>query len=445
MTDLLGVCERTVTAALRHGADAAEAYGVDGREVEVFLESNDVKMGKSQSHRGIGLRVLKDKGLGFASVNTLEGPRVEGALDRAVTLASRATPDPNQGLPDPRPLPRVEGLYDPEAEAFGTKEVLAQARSMLEAAREVDDRVVVDSGTFEAHVGQRALFSSRGVEAEERSSDFVYFMVAFAREGDQVGSFDYLFEGTHRVADVQAEAMAGRLAERVVGALGARPTETFRGTVLLNPYTVETLVAGPLTAAVNANNVQKGMSRLAGRLGKAVATDLLTVRDDGTVPGGLGSSSFDREGVPHAPLTLLAEGRLESYLYNDYTARKEGRETTGHATGDQRNVPSIGPTNFLMEPGTQSREELIGEIERGLLVTRFSGWPQSVSGDFSGAVKGGFLIEKGEVVRPVKETLIAGNVFELLENLSGASREVEEVFNARLPYLRFEDVSVTSG
>ncbi len=444
MSELLGLCEKAVRLAEKKGADEAEAYGVDGKQVQVFLERNDVKMGKTQVLGGIGLRALKDKGLGFASVNVLEEGAVKKVVDRAVSLASKSPSDPHNRLPEPRPLRGVPGLYDDASEGMEAGDVLAQATRMLEAAKEVDERVVVDGGTFDASVGERALYNSRGVEGQERSSLFTYFMIAFAREGADVGSFDYLFEGTHQMEDVAAEQMGRRLGERVIKALGAKKAETFKGTVLMNPYTVEPLVAEFVNSAVDSNNVQKGMSRFAGKCGERVASELLTIRDDGTLPGGLGSSSFDREGVPHSPKPLIEAGVLVDYLYNTYTASKEERETTGHAIGDQRNVPAIGPTNFIIEPGKHPTEELIAEVDKGVLVTRFSGWPQAVSGDFSGAVKGGFLIENGEVVRPVKETLIAGNIIELLEKISGASREVEEVFNYKLPYLRFEEVSITS-
>ncbi len=443
MSGLLGLCEKAVQFAQRKGADEAEAYGIDGRQVEVFLERNDVKLGKSQVMTGVGLRVLRSQGLGFASVNLLDDAKVEDMAERAVSLASKAPRDRHNRLPEPEPIKEIEGLYDRESEALSAEDVLRHAVGMLRAAKEYDPRVTVDSGTFNASVAERAIFSSRGVEALERSSDFAYFMLAFARDGQEVGSFDYLFEGTHRVRDIAAEDMGRRLAQRVMNAFGAKKGATFKGTVIMNPYTVESLVAGLLTSALDANNVQKGMSRLAGKIGEEVASPLLRVRDDGLVPGGLGSSSFDREGVPHRPTTLIDEGRLSEYLYNTYTASKEGRRTTGHAAGNQRNTPTIGPTNFILEPGERSKEELIEETDRGILVTRFSGWPQAVSGDFSGAVKGGFLIEKGELVHPIKETLIAGNIFELLHNLSAVSEEVEEVFSYRLPYLRFEDVSVT--
>ncbi len=444
MGELLGLCEKAVLLAQQKGVDEAEAYGIDGRQVEVFLERNDVKLGKSQLRTGIGLRVLKSKGLGYSSVNLLDESKMKDMVDRAVGLASKAPADPHNQLPDPQSIREVPGLYDEESEGLEAEDVLKYASGMLRAAKEYDRRVTVDSGTFQASTGYRAIFSSRGVVGEERSSSFTYFMVAFARDGQEVGSFDYLFEGTHRVKDIAASDMGRRLAERVVSAFGAKKAETFKGTVLMNPYTVEALVAGLLTWAVDANNVQKGMSRWAGMMDKDVASPLMSVVDDGMVPGGLGSSSFDREGIPHKPTTVIDGGKLSSYLYNTYTASKEGLNTTGHAAGDQRNVPTIGPTNFMVNPGGKSKNHLIEETDRGILVTRFSGWPQAVSGDFSGAVKGGFYVEKGDIVHPVKETLIAGNIFELLHNLSGISKEVEDVFSYRLPYLRSEDVSVTS-
>jgi PmbA protein len=445
MSDLLALCEEAVLLAQRRGAEEAEAYGVDGRQTEVFLERNDVKLGKAQVRSGIGLRVIRSKGLGFASVNSLDKGRLKDMADRAIALASKAPPDPNNQLPDPGPVRRVEGIYDKESESLTPEDVLEYATGMLRAAKEYDPRVTVDSGTFDASVGERAIFTSRGTEGSERSSTFTYYMLAFARDGQDVGSFDYLFEGTHRVREIAAEEMGLRLGERVVASLGARRSKTFKGTVVMNPYTVQPLVADLLASALDANNVQKGMSRLAGKLEAEIATPLLTIRDDGLLPGGLGSGAFDREGVPHKPLMLVERGRLLGYLYNAYTAAREGRRTTGHASGDQRNVPTIGPTNFILEPGHTSKEDLIGEVDSGILITRFSGWPQAVSGDFSGAVKGGFLIERGEIVHPVKETLIAGNIFELLKSLSGVSRELENVFNYRLPYLRFDGVSITSG
>jgi PmbA protein len=132
-------------------------------------------------------------------------------------------------------------------------------------------------------------------------------------------------------------------------------------------------------------------------------------------------------------------------MYNTYTGRKEGRESSAHASGNTRSPPSIHPTNFMVEPGTEGFEDIVKDIRKGILVTRFSGFPSMVSGDFSGVVKGGWLIENGELVKPVIETMIAGNMFELLNNVSALSRERKKVMNFILPYVRINDVSITGG
>lgn len=142
---------------------------------------------------------------------------------------------------------------------------------------------------------------------------------------------------------------------------------------------------------------------------------------------------------------IIDDGILRTYLYNSYTARKEGRSSTGHASGGARTVPGIGPTNLLVKPGQRSKEELISDVKRGILVTRFSGFPEPVSGELSGVVKGGFLIEDGKLTRPLIETMISGNLFELLAKISGLSRETERISTLVAPHIRIEDVSITGG
>ncbi|MBU0596166.1 TldD/PmbA family protein, partial [Candidatus Bipolaricaulota bacterium] len=189
----------------------------------------------------------------------------------------------------------------------------------------------------------------------------------------------------------------------------------------------------------------RGMSRWKDALGDSVGTSTLTLVDDGRLPGGVATSSFDREGIPHRRMPLIESGVLRSFMHNSYTAHAFGVPNTGHATGSAGSLPGIGPTNLEILPGTKSKDELISEIKRGLLVSRFSGNANPVSGDFSGVAKAAYLIKDGRLDRPVAGTLIAGNVFEVLKTLSGISAEQERVFGFTFPYLRLEDVSVTAG
>lgn len=443
--ELLEVCRFAVKKAVERGADEAEAYAVSAVESEASVERNDVGLGKFHRASGVGLRVLKKKALGFSSVNTFKRSDISLAVESAVKIASRGSPDAYNTLPQPSTVRKMSGLLDPEAEAFRPADALRNAVAMLETARGYDGRVTVDNGVFNASVGSDAVANSSGVECAESVSGFSWFIMGMAVDGVEVSSFDFQFDGTHHVKNVDVVETARRFAENVVGSLGSRRCEAFRGTLILSPSAAVELIIPTLMSSVNSNNVQKGRSRFVGKLGEEIACGEVTVTDDATWVEGLAAGSFDREGVPHRPVTLVEEGVLKSYLYNTYTAGKDGVASTGHAAGSEESSPRVGETNIIFKPGGLTVEEMLREVKRGILVTRFSGNVNPISGDFSGVVKGGHLLTHGEKKHPLKETMIAGNIFELLKNISNLSQERRKTFNYLLPYIQVENISVTSG
>lgn len=445
MTKLLDLGQLAVEKAIQSGADEAEAFLTQGREISVRAENNEIKIATSQTEDGIGIRVFSKQGLGFASVNVLNEKEIETAAENAVSLSKASPKDEYNLLPEPEPTKRVPGLYDEKAEGLGMDKAISLVEEMLATARGYDARVTVDRAMFNANVGRRAIVNSKGIRQEEPGSYFHYFIVGMAVDGEEVSSFNYRFDSTRLVDETDVKKIALEFAKSVVASLGAKKGETFKGTVIFSPNAVAELMMGTIIHSINANNVQKGMSRWAGKLDERVASPLLTIEDNGLLEGGAGSYSFDREGLPAIPLKIIEEGYLRTYLYNSYTARKERRSSTGHASGGTRSVPTIGPTNLIIKPGDKNKDDLIKGIKRGVLVTRFSGFPSPVSGDFSGVVKGGFLIQNGEITKPLIETLIAGNLFDLLPQISGLSRETERIGSFVAPYIRIEDVSITGG
>jgi len=258
-----------------------------------------------------------------------------------------------------------------------------------------------------------------------------------------VSNMSFKFGATRRVADIDVKPAARRASENALGSLGARKGESFVGQVLLDPYAVLNLFA-PLQFQLNGRNALRGMTRWKDALGESVAVDGFTLVDDGRLPGGVATAAFDREGTARRRLPLIEGGVLRSFLHNAYTAHAFGIPNTGNASGSAGALPGIGPSNFTILPGRASKDELIGEMKRGLLVNRFSGNADPVSGDFSGVAKAAYLVANGKIDRAVSGTLIAGNIFEALKTLSGISQETENVFNYTLPYLRLEDVSITA-
>jgi PmbA protein len=437
--------ELAVKKALELGANEAEAYLVKGKSFNVSFEANDIKLAKSQISDGIGIRVFKNKGLGFSSVNTLSQEKVLEAVENAVRLAGLSPSDEANRLPQVGgPLPVIKDLYDPQVEKIGMSEVLDFASKLLKTAMNYDKRILVDSGIFAGSYGENIVINSKGIKVSEKGSFFDYGIMGMAQDKGEVSCFQYEFDTTRKVSEINVINVAVTFAKKILKSLGAKKGESFKGTILLEPEVLGDFL-GVIIGAISANNVQKKMSRWQGQLNQKVVSADLTIEDNGLLPGGAASSAFDREGVIRKPIKVIDKGVLASYLYNTYTANKENRESTGHAVGGTRATPSVGPSNLLIQPGEKSQADLIKEIKKGLFVTRLSAQPNPFSGDFSGVVKGGFIIEDGELKRPVIETMIAGNIFSLLNQISGLSSERKKVSSLLIPYCRIEDVSITSG
>ena len=310
-----------------------------------------------------------------------------------------------------------------------------------------DARVRIDSGSVSVSTGSTAIRSTRGVEAAESGTFVQGYLFGMAVDGDEVASFDYDGE-TARTEGGFAGAlgeMADRFADKCVSALGARSGESFKGAIVLSPEAVGELLVGTLVSSLCADAVRKGRSPLAGRLSETVAVPAFSLTDDGSLPGGVGSSAFDREGAPVGRHELVRAGELAGYLFNTYEANAAEGSTTGHASGGAGSLPAIGTHHLEIAAGDTPLATLMNPSDRAVLVNRFSGSTNPVTGDFSGVVKGGFLLSAGAKT-PIKEVLIQGNIFDALKNVSAISAERRLLGGTRhFPTLRIEDVSITAG
>ncbi len=445
MENLLTLCDRVVEAALKAGADEAEAMSVRVRDVNVELSKNDLQIARSMSGDGLGLRIFKGGSLGFSYVNSFDDESIAESVERAVGIAAGAPGDEYNVLPDPMPIEPLEGILDGNAEEFGVEAAVERTLTMLHTAREFDPRVTVDSGELAGHCGEKAISTSRGVRASERSSLYYCYIFGMAKEGEVVSSFDFQFDGARTAAAIDPEAVARKFAENVVNSLGAVKGESFRGPIILAPKAAAEILIDPITSSVRASSVQRETSKFAGKLGQDVASPVLSVTDDSTLKDGAATSAFDREGLKPAVLPLIEAGVLRNFLYDAYTARKENRHSNGHAGGGASAVPVVSTTNVVVATGETSLADMIAGIDRGVLATRFSGNADPVSGDFSGSVKGGRMIRGGKLAEPLCGTMIAGNTFELLTGITAVSSEYERMFGSVVPYIALEEIAVTGG
>jgi PmbA protein len=399
---IMDLLQYAIKQAEALGASDAEAYAAINNESEVFIENNDVKQAKSQSTSSIGVRVVLDGSIGFYSTNDLAKSRIRDAAAMAIKVAHASPKDKHNILPRKSKSKLVRGIYDRNAESFQTLDAARMAAEMLKAAKSYDNRVSVDSGNFSAQVATDALANSNGIELEERASVFSWSIMGMAIEN----------------------------------------TESFKGEMLLTPMAAKEMIEEVVAHAINSDAVQKKSSHFAGKIGRQVASDLLTIEDDATNVEGLNASSFDREGVFHRRNVVIEKGILKKFLYNTHTASKDGVKSTGGSTSSP---PTVSTSNFLVKPMRSSVDKLVSEIDKGIIISRFSGNVDPVNGDFSGVVKGGRLIMNGTIKHSVKEVMVAGNVFDALRRLNGISRERKVIYDSILPYMRFDGISFTTG
>ncbi len=437
----LEVCREGCALAKRAGANEAEVYAYDSDEVSVSIEKHDMQVARSSHESTFGVRAFVGDRVGFACTNAARD--LSAACRDAVALAKACPGDPCNRLPEAVEAPKVPALSDPEYDRIGAGDVVRLAATMLDSAESIDRRILLGDGGVSASRATRAIATTRGIAGEETTTLFTHHVIATAREGERVSSMDFQFGAARQVRDIDVAPTVALACRNALESLGRSRGEAFRGLVILSPSAMLDLLIAPILFQTNARNALRGLTRWRSAVGKEVAASSVSLVDDGSAPGGIASSSFDREGVPHARLVVIERGRLAALFQNAYSSAALGAPNTAHAAGAAASPPMIGPTNLAWAPGDLTLEELIADTPQGLLVARFSGNVDPVSGDFSGVAKAAHLVRNGRRACAVGGTLIAGNAFDALRAVVDASSDQRQIFGFSLPYVRVDGVSVT--
>lgn len=446
---LLAACEVALEAARAAGATEAEAFAGASVEATCQLEGPAIKLTRENAHQALGLRVFHEGRLGFVASNQLDPESLRQLAGDAVALAKRSPVDEHNGLIAESAVGEGPDLCSPELWDRGPEDAVTGGRALLERLGGIDPRISIDSGSFSLRRGSSALVNSRGARAAQSDGGQSFYVMGLAAEGDDVGSFDYDSDFLRQDAGLE-EALTrvtGNFAENVLGNLGARAAESYKGQVLFGPSAFADVFVRPLVSACSALAVQRGRSALADKLGEQIGTSALSITDDPTDRDLAGAGAFDREGVPTRRFELVTDGVLRAWLHNGYSAAVDGVEPTGHAAGGTRSVPGLGPHALCVAPGDGGdREAMLASLGQGLLVQRFSGSVDPVSGDFSGVAKSSRWVSGGQVTHGVGETLISGNAFEALGSILSLSSTAERRGGSmRLPWALVDGLSVTAG
>ncbi len=417
-----------VAKALRAGASDAEVVFAEGDEFETLVRLGQVEQLKEAGSRAIGLRVFQGLRTASTSTSDLTSQGIQQMISGAMALVRVTSEDPFAGLPEREEFGVISGdldLFYEDVYSLPVAERIEYARRTEAAALAADARIQNSGGgSFDAGTGRKILANSRGFVGESRGSSCSISAQPIAQSPDGSMQRDYWYSSQRSLALLESpEAVGLEAARRTVRRLGARRVPTQRVPLVFAPEVARSIL-GAVLGAVNGNAVYRNSSFLAGRLGETVAGGNLTIIDDGAIPGGFGSAAFDGEGLPTRRKTVLDRGVLASYLLNTYTARKLGLKSTGNASRGLAGSPGIGAGNFYLEPGTRTPEEILAGIPTGLYVTDLIGHGVNVvTGDYSHGASG-LWIENGELTYPVEEITVAGNLKEMLLNISSVGSDL---------------------
>jgi len=432
--------------AEKKGIGQVEAFALQSHIRSVYIEGGSPRLADDKSETGLGLKLCLGKRIGFASGTLNKEKDVEEIVNEAFSIAKTSEEDPYfKSLPSAEEIHgEVRDVFCKETEKITTEEVVAKVMETVKAA-EGAKNVKVPLGMLRLASYYLYVTNSLGVQFDHKGTMVYTYFKAKATSGDKAGE-GIEKEWSTRIAAVDFQKVGKSIAKRALATLEA---ETFKGKLkgvsLIDPVEASGLLL-VVEFATSSEQVNKGRSPWINKLGTEVASKEFTVEDDGRYPGGIRSALADDEGVKASRKAIIEKGVLQSYIYDSYNANIAETKATGN--GFRRGTSSIegsftrpavcAYSNIIIKPGKMAPEEMISQIDKGVLVETFAAPEVSpVTGGFSCEVRNATLIEKGQLTKHVKHALLTGNMYELLKNVAYVGNDVKIVDSFVLPTIAF--------
>jgi len=452
--DLESLAAEVVALAVKAGASDAEAVAQEGDEFSVNVRLGEVETLQESGSRGLGLRVFVGQRSASASTSDLTPDGIRQLVEGAMALAKVTEEDPFSGLPEPGEFGALSEdlhLFADDVYSLPASERIEWARRAEAAAMGADPRITNSSGgSFDAATGRKVLANSRGFVGGYRTSYAGVSAAPLAMDTNGTMQRDGWWSSARRLADLESpESIGLEAARRTLRRLGARRVPTQNVPIVFAPEVARSLV-GSLAEAASGDSIWRGASFLVGQLEKQIAATTLTIIDDNMMMlpngmGGFGTSPFDGEGLPSRRTVLVQNGILQTWLLNTYSARKLGMTSTHNASRGLAGAPGIGCGNLYVEPGTLTPEEILAGIPAGLYVTSLMGFGVNVvTGDYSRGATG-LWIENGQLTHAVEEITIAGNLADMLRNVTAIGNNLEFRGAVASPTLRIDGMTIAGA
>lgn len=425
-----------------------EVFIVEANQIDIEVRDQQIENFNMSKKNGISLRIFHEGRVGFAYGSDISEDTIKMITKMALSNKENTTQDECNGLPEvdqdhKMKNIKIKGIYDKDLKQISVEDKIDKVKEMEKNALSYNKRIkkVLRSSYADGESLVR-IVNSFGMEKSYLSTYCSVGVGAIASLDTEVQIASH-GEIKRCFADLDFNRVARKAAEKAVSLLGAKRVKSQRVTVIFPPE-IACGFLGIISNAFCADTVQKGKSLFKDKIGEKIGSSLITIIDDGTLPGGIATVPFDDEGISPQRKILVNKGILERYLYDTYTARKDNVQSTGNASrGSFAGLPLPSPSGFFIEKQDITRKELIEKVQCGLYIVEVMGMHMvdSVTGDFSIGVEG-IWISQGAFSYPVRGVTITGNILHLLNCVEEISDDLTFYGNFGSPTLKILDVLI---
>ena len=427
------IVEKVIDLANKKGIEA-EVYHVASQDTPIEFGNNRLKSLETKASEGIALRIIADGKLGFASSTDLT--RLEDLVDAAVATAEigdRIEFDFTKDINSIEP----KNDYQPPS----TEKLVEVGEDLISKVHQYNPEILVDV-SFHSRSGQAILATTTNVYTEQNSKSLSAIL-----SGNLVRGEDFLQAYAYEVSDRQPDyqAILQKLITKYQRAEGAAKIESGTYPVLFTPSAVSSTMGRMFGTIFSGQSVVQKASPLTDKLGEKIVDERISVFEDPSI--GVSACEYDDEGVPASKKNLIEQGVVKQFYWDRRWAARQGVESSGNGFRGGISRPSPSLANVCISPGKTSVDDLIAGIEEGIIVDQVLGAGQSnvLAGEFSVNIDLGYKVEQGKIVGRVKDTMVAGNIFEAFSNLVDLSDRPEWVGgSAYVPHILFAKLGVAA-
>ncbi|MDA8219573.1 MAG: metallopeptidase TldD-related protein [Dehalococcoidales bacterium] len=431
-----------VLQAAKGQADEAEVYAIDVEDTPVSFEANRLKLLQTRKTSGLSLRLVKNGRIGFTSSTKPEAARE--IVDRALAVSEFGA-EAKFEFPTAGVVREVQ-VYDSVIDGLSVEGMVGMGQRMIDRMQAYNPDILCNAGVSR-FVAKTEMLNSRGGSVGEQKT-----VLALSLHGNLVRDTSMLdiWEATASCrSDLDEDGLVKQVIDQFEQSRTEATVRTKEMPVIFVPKAVAETLLSPLIIALSGKTVLQGASPLRDRLGQQVLDERISLYDDGTIDYAPRSGPTDDEGVPSRRTALIEKGTVRNFYYDLQAAGQAGTQSTGNGFRSLESLPGPSTTNTLLAEGDMSLADMIADVKEGIIVYQVMGaWAGNLlAGDFSANVHLGFKIEDGRLAGRVKDTMVAGNVYEALkERLQAVGDKAEWIGGSvKLPALYFRSMSVSAG